>query len=267
MNRRHRTMTLEWLFTELEKADWGGHKSLPTHLKNASVVMEFFGKDRVITSIAYMDVQDFVAYLTKKYGNGSSVNRKLAPLSKAFTFARRVDPSVSKPEMPRAKENKARSRILSAAQVTALVNWEGWKPASKDYVTVLADTGCRGKSDMKAFRIEDGEVTFLDTKNGDERTVALTEEALAALGRMQKRPLIRYHTFLGHFRKAVEALGLPEDVVPYTLRHTAITRLSERGANIVDIQQFAGHRSVATTSRYIKQTRESRKKMLGMLAR
>jgi integrase len=40
--------------------------------------------------------------------------------------------------------------------------------------------------------------------------------------------------------------------VPYTLRHTALTRLGERaGGNVFVLARIAGHSSIAVTQRYI----------------
>jgi integrase len=42
----------------------------------------------------------------------------------------------------------------------------------------------------------------------------------------------------------------PSVVVPHVMRHTAITRLAETGADIKTIQEFSGHRSLAMVLRY-----------------
>ncbi len=39
--------------------------------------------------------------------------------------------------------------------------------------------------------------------------------------------------------------------VPYSLRHTCITRMAEDGLQAPDLMYFAGHRNIATTMKYI----------------
>ena len=53
------------------------------------------------------------------------------------------------------------------------------------------------------------------------------------------------------FARCVERAGMDPSVVsPHTMRHTAITRLAETGADIKTIQEFSGHESLAMVLRY-----------------
>ena len=53
------------------------------------------------------------------------------------------------------------------------------------------------------------------------------------------------------FARCVERAGMdPSVVTPHTMRHTAITRLAETGADIKTIQEFSGHESLAMVLRY-----------------
>ncbi len=53
------------------------------------------------------------------------------------------------------------------------------------------------------------------------------------------------------FRRCVIGAGFdPNEVVPHTMRHTAITNLAATGADVRTIQEFSGHRSLAMVMRY-----------------
>ena len=53
------------------------------------------------------------------------------------------------------------------------------------------------------------------------------------------------------FNRCVIRAGLnPKEVVPHTMRHTAITNLAETGADIPTIQEFSGHLSLKMVMRY-----------------
>ncbi|MDP6602623.1 MAG: site-specific integrase, partial [Rhodospirillales bacterium] len=53
------------------------------------------------------------------------------------------------------------------------------------------------------------------------------------------------------FRRCVVRAGLnPKEVIPHTMRHTAITNMATTGADIPTIQDFSGHLSLKMVMRY-----------------
>ena len=52
-------------------------------------------------------------------------------------------------------------------------------------------------------------------------------------------------------------LKLPAEFVLYSLRHTALTRLGENGADAFTIMRIAGHSSVTTSQRYVHPSSET----------
>jgi integrase len=57
--------------------------------------------------------------------------------------------------------------------------------------------------------------------------------------------------FNSRFSRAVVAAGLsPDCVTPHLLRHSAVTRLAERGIGVATIQKISGHKTAAMVMRY-----------------
>lgn len=56
------------------------------------------------------------------------------------------------------------------------------------------------------------------------------------------------------FRRVVAAAGLnPDEVVPHTLRHAAITHLVQDGVDLPTVQRISGHKTLAMAARYSHQ--------------
>ena len=53
-------------------------------------------------------------------------------------------------------------------------------------------------------------------------------------------------------KRHVAALGLDPNVVTHSSRVTVLTTARERGSNIIDLQDFAGHADLLTTLTYIR---------------
>ena len=71
-----------------------------------------------------------------------------------------------------------------------------------------------------------------------------------------KKPLLP--SSLAHLHARVRRrLKLPAEFVLYSLRHTALTRLGENGADAFTIMRIAGHSSVTTSQRYVHPSSET----------
>lgn len=68
---------------------------------------------------------------------------------------------------------------------------------------------------------------------------------------------MRPYQMAGAFREVVKAAGLnPKQVVPHTLRHTAITHLIQAGVDLPTVQRISGHKTLQMVARYSHQNGE-----------
>lgn len=235
---------------------WKGTKSERGSIRQGQDVVDFFGPHCAMSAIDYQRVEAFIDHLRSKGLSGSTINRKLSALSTAFKMARRVDPRIPRPDLPKQKEGRPRQRVLTDAEAAQMLDWEGWTPTYRAMTAFLLKTGARFSECFGQINLEGRYCTFVDTKNGTDRTIALTKDALAAY------PVFRssmtkddYWAYERAFIKMRKALGLGDDVVIYTLRHTCLTKLAEKADGLL-IQKWAGHKSIATTQRYVKATKK-----------
>ncbi|HLT47609.1 MAG TPA: site-specific integrase [Rubricoccaceae bacterium] len=102
----------------------------------------------------------------------------------------------------------------------------------------------------------------LTTKSGAERRIPLSQRAREVLCRLQREREsvtgrvfesggrgIDPHTCSDTVKRYAVKAGVPR-LTPHVLRHTAITRLIERGVPVPIVQRFAGHADVSTTMRF-----------------
>lgn len=62
------------------------------------------------------------------------------------------------------------------------------------------------------------------------------------------------------FRRYALAIGLPEDLAhPHTLKHSIATHLLDAGVDIVDVQDWLGHKSIQNTMIYAAITSSRRR--------
>jgi len=242
-----------------EQKVWAGTKDARNSIRRGQEALDFFGEDTPVSDVTYARVETYIDTMKKEKLGGATINRKLAALSVLFKMARRLDPNVIKPELPKQKEGKPRERVLSPEERVRMLAWDGWTPVYQALTTFLDQTGARLAEAMntKKVKVVGNSCTFFDTKNGDDRTITLTPKALAAWETYSKRikpdDEWKYRRAFERMRKGV---GLGDDVVIHTLRHTCLTTLAEKTDNALLIQKWAGHKSIATTQRYVKATKK-----------
>lgn len=94
-----------------------------------------------------------------------------------------------------------------------------------------------------------------NAKSRKPRSVPLTARAWGVIADHQGIGLIFPGAKLGtidhHHAHARDRLKLPKEFVLHSLRHTALTRLGEAGADAFTIRAIAGHASILTSQRYV----------------
>lgn len=249
---------------------WAGTKSEQTSMTNSLCVINFFGPDNSFANIKTEDIDRFISSQQEKKNESSTINRKLAALSKMLHFACDRNWIARVPKIEKFKEDEHRLRWLTEEEETKLVASlrEIGKHEAADLVVFLIDTGARVgealKLKWKDVDMERGKVTFWDTKNSKPRTIPVTKAVLNLLVRKQSAypqglSFRDFYVFpisqssFNHIWLVVKAsMGLLNDdqFVPHALRHTCASRMVQRGVPLLSIKEFLGHKSLYVTIRY-----------------
>jgi tyrosine recombinase XerC len=175
------------------------------------------------------------------------------------------------------RRGRSLPRVLTREEVARLLETPDERAAwlarrDQALLETLYSTGARVSElaglDLADVDLEDG-TALLRGKGRRERLAGLgrpclraLEAYLDALARARARRDVRAVFLNRHggrltsrsiarsLERRVRAAGLRAEVSPHTLRHSFATHLLEAGANLREVQELLGHRSVATTQVY-----------------
>jgi len=149
-----------------------------------------------------------------------------------------------------------------------------------DIAILMLDTGL-GPGEALSLQWRDVHHGLLHVRDGKTRyrarNVNLTTRVSAMIERRKRdstsdfafadgkeKPLLPSSLAHQHARVR-QKFKLPREFVLYSLRHTALTRLGENGADAFTIMRIAGHSSVTTSQRYVHPSSETVALAIGRL--
>jgi integrase len=220
--------------------------------------------------------------------SGSTVNRYRSALSRLFRYAvktRRWIASNPCAGVERREEGSRRERVITGKEWRTLLAAcdklaAGAAPLSqaaqlRNYLRVLYGTAAR-RSEVLNLRweyvdLDNGRLTFHNTKTGDPRTLPLIDDALVAIREQatlqrEGNPWVFPSPFGDNqpvrldraFQAARKTAGLDtpdargEMLVIHSLRHSAATEAGRNGASAFEVMALTGHKTLAMAHRYTK---------------
>jgi len=196
---------------------------------------------------------------------GATLNRYLSAISSVLTVATKEYgwiPRNPLENVKRPEDSQSRERFLDADERASLLAQcdASALPALRTVVDLALATGARKSElmrlDWSNIDLERRVARFLDTKNGDARTVPLAPSAVVVLKAWQESTTDKGAVFdfslaqlHKHWRIARDAAGLA-DVRFHDLRHSAASYLAMSGASPMDIAAILGHRTLTMVKRY-----------------
>lgn len=264
--RPDRKHTLEAYLKEHFNEIWGDARSRHSIEGNWRVIFRYIEPSTMLDSISRQRIDKIIYDMKQDGKKGSTINRKIANLSKLLKHAYHNKHITELPELKRQREPNGRERVLSHEEEDKIIKWfdQTNLPLAKHLFVFMLYTGCRVGEALSLTRdkVTNGYITFhhTNTKNGKTRVIPIVPkaaEAWKAACRMNNhdRPFgdaIPYRTFKEYWDRMATYMGFGEDdeFVPHMLRHTCATRLVKGGVPLVHVMKWLGHSSMKTTLRY-----------------
>jgi len=249
------------------KRSWLRDEQMLTHLT------EYFGSETPLGQIVPVDIEGYKVH-RRTVVSGSTVNRELALLKRMFNLAIEWDLFVDRNPVCRVKffrEFNIHRRVLSIDEEERLLR--NAAPFLQDLIVFALNTGLRiGEIfplQWSHVDLENGVLNVFAPKTGKIRPVPInadTRRVLDAWALDRKNEFVFYNYETGKpfvdlktgFALACKKAGI-SGVTWHTLRHTFASRLLERGADIVTVQQLLGHSTVIVTMRYTHTNLDSKR--------
>jgi integrase len=228
---------------------------------------------RSLNAISKQDIVLLKEELLAKGRAASTVNHYLNALSQLYQIAinewglRLANPISG---VKRMSEPQGRMRRLSKeAEATLLSHCIRLKLSHlADMIIVALETGMRC-GEILSMRWEDVDfinrrVLLRDTKNGDSRQVPLSSRVKTILEQLSSRttgdlvfPYCRW-AIRRHYTRVVKQSAKTHkgaqnpftDLRFHDLRHEALSRLSDKGLNTIELAHISGHKTLAMLRRY-----------------
>lgn len=207
---------------------------------------------------------DFALWRDERLKQGKSSNTvklELAIISHLYTVARAewgfesLENPIRFLRMP--KLPNGRTRRVSDKEIELLIQYSG----SKELPSILKlaiETGMRRGEIVSigwsSVDFEKRTIQLKDTKNGESRIVPLSSEAINILRNYPRRLSgkvfdITAHAITYAFIRASKRAGI-FDLHFHDLRHEAITRMFEKGLNVIEVGSVSGHKTLQMLKRY-----------------
>jgi len=216
------------------------------------------------------------------YRTNATVNRYLASLSIAMTIATNEWLWMNENPMKKVKkrtEPRGRIRFLTEIEQEKLLNAceQVNCPFLLIVVTIALSTGCRYSEVLNLkwsdIDFEKNIIRFMDTKNGDNRAVRLSNHPKKIIKKHSESKIITSEYVFPRkdgkapldirkkWEKALEESEI-KDFNFHDLRHTAASNLAKHGATLMELTQILGHKTLQMVKRYSHLTEEHTAKIL-----
>lgn len=222
--------------------------------KNKLVLVDRMMESPCASQIDSLLVTKFKSLRLKQGVKATTVNRYLMLLSGLFTYL--IDAGLYQGEHPLQGMNRLKGlptamTFMATDEIENLLNVLSGD--NKKIAILSLSTGARwGEvSVLKAENIISNRVTFVETKNGNIRSVPISADVCKTVA-TRKSGLLFPDADYASFRLQLKASkpDLPKGQALHVMRHTFATHFMMNGGNILTLQKILGHANIQQTMTY-----------------
>ena len=264
-------VTLASMVDKTNDAHWK-HGRNHTARSNAEHILELLGPDLPIAAVTTERIERVKAALLETKIAKSTVNRKLAALSKMMTHALDLGYIAGKPRIKKMREPQGRVVWLDQKEEAEVLGWcdDNGEADFRDLIILLIDSGVRIGEAMALtwddIDLDGGRIHVRAGKSARARRSIPMTSRLKDMMEKRKDGYSGYQTgpfaswldksrssFNKLWNRMKDDLGKSDrdEFVPHALRHTFCSRLAMRGVDSRIIKELAGHSTIAVTDRYM----------------
>jgi len=211
-----------------------------------------------LSELTLTSIQDFTNKRLEKVKE-ATVQRELTILKAILNKAHREGKMATVPLFPKFKALQGRCRWLTVDEEKRLL--ANSAKHLRSLIAFALDTGGRRsellKLDWRNVDLERGRVTFIKTKNGEDRVLRLTERARWVLINLAPKEQGSVFTYRGKPIRSVKSAfdtarrkANLEGFHFHDLRHTFASRLVQKGIPLYEVMHLTGHKTVSMVQRY-----------------
>ncbi len=243
-------------YAKIQKRDYNASFMKSTRYRLRKLQDRF--SDYMLADITASEIEGFMDERLDEVTR-ESARKELSTLRAILNRAHREELLDRVPLFPKFKKAKSRTRWLTQEEEQRLVSH-----APDHLVPVIhfaLDTGGRLSEifglDWRYVDLANRRITFVKTKNGDDRTIRLCNRAYDTLQELNPASSGPVFTYKGKavkdmrsaFERTRNLAGL-DDVRFHDLRHTFASRLVQGGVPLYDVMHLTGHKSLEMVQRY-----------------
>jgi len=272
-------------------------KSYKGDLRSTEIFLEYFGNID-LEDITPAKIEDFKRDVKNSTGNkNATINRYLQALSKMLNIAVANELLNKNPmwSVKKLKENNYKTRVLMPDEEERLFKEieRGYEVVGRDrkkkkiypyiylknIIICALQTGMR-KSEILKLKWSNIDfdyeyIELLETKSGKSRKIPISSKLMKIFKKILTTSNSEY-VFVNpstnsnyiDIHRAFETVLKNAQINNFRfhdLRHTAATRMLEKGADIRTVQEILGHSSVSVTERYTHTNAKSKKSAIELL--